>query len=176
MISSSGMQDDNHIFHSCDTVKIVGGFPLAGKGWFTLATVFKMLAHLRWNMVFLYSDWRGCQHRLLTCPVARAIWVVYVVTLGIINWNFLSHFQCVFYPGEPELYPPHCIRLGLTIVDIGVQCMMYALSLRILLLFDGSHGIEYTTNTSTKRKVDLLVFVAILQMHLPLVEVGFMPI
>ena len=75
-----------------------------------------------------------------------------------------------------DFYPPHCIRLGLTIVDIGVQCMMYALSLRILLLFDGSHGMEYTTNTSTKRKVDLLVFVAILQMHLPLVEVGFMPI
>ena len=51
--------------------------------------------------------------------------------------------------------------------------MIYDLSLRNLLLFDGSH-MEYTTNVSTKRKVDMFVFIAIFQMHLTLVDVGFM--
>ena len=46
MIASSRMQDDNHMFYFYDTFKMVGGFTLAGKKWFTLAAVFKMLAHL----------------------------------------------------------------------------------------------------------------------------------
>ena len=161
MISSSGMQDDNHIFHSCDTVKIVGGFPLAGKGWFTLATVFKMLAHLRWNMVFLYSDRRGCQHRLLTCPVARAIWVVYVVTLGIINWNFLSHFQCVFYPGEPSpLYKVVFVNLR--------SGLCYNYSLSYGLLFDALHGVFYHVRYVGWRKIWFWQFSQLFRGHVDL--------
>ena len=66
--------------------------------WVTIGNGFKTKAYFEWDMLFLYivveEDDR---HRFITCPVAKAIWVVTPQIWALVTRSDLPPFQVGFH-------------------------------------------------------------------------------